>query len=776
MQAFPFSSKDVPSFWNTFAKNNKNNKNNKTFQEQFPYLSLTPSILSFPSYIYHNTITETNNTTQPIIIENIQFLPFSEPNELDKTKTNHSYFNYDMTKYINNQDLRYKDSIYMSRIFDKLWLNFKNNKDNYSTDYQDIPFESTFHGSRRCLQFLHTPTEIFFYYFKMCKINPPTTLNDILSSSLQIVIPFFSHLKAYIHGHIDELPPISYCYTELDTIAGYPEEKNRALTDDPVNWLSVDVDDQHNPQWWANNITTILIKSQIINKDPLISFYEFLKCPWLWVTDGASTVSKLILNGQKVRSKFGAALSLTPNELLASVIHALNPKIVNIDIFIKQDERGFKRRLIANMDLGSYLIAAYIRYLIEWLDGPVPSWMTATTNPNKDKQVMDLLRLKHTAMPLDESQFDHHLSRNAWRGFLKSLDFIFPNNFGVHLFHVLFQNSIFFDRITNSRGPWIKGMPSGLAITSLGNTLFNYVKQIAIMSPIHYALGDDVLIFSDGYTLKQISQYYTTFGAEVNVKKNWTSQHYAEYLHFLYCQHGRVGLPARIYGSLMYGLQFKDVTPLQRLNELTMLFKDFYDRAVLHFDFNLVASDLSRAVSSRWAGFNTMIAKTWLHIPKALNGFGFLPYNNYAFIVKNKETIRQRYHNSLYPIPDKVTVLSSSWSLQHFKLTSAQYHTGNIFHLPPIQNMQDWINRLNFNVPGISKIIQQYATETIPLPELEFISTSRMSAFASQFKYNAYPNLSGNAVSRTTRFIKASLALADQVVSWLKKYSIYVYV
>lgn len=761
MLASPFSCKTTSDFWAGISH---------SVGSRFEYLSLNANPMSFPSFITMSANTETNSDVQ--IIEP-EILPILDP-EVEPDRC-HRY-TYDMTAYINNHTLRLQDSKHMARVFDREWFLFSRNDKNRSTDYVDITFEESFHGTRRCLQFLHTPQEIFEYYFHMCSIEKPLCITQLLKSSLQIVVPFFSHMKAYIHNHIDELPPISYCYSELDTIAGYPEEANRALTDNPVDWLTNDVIDTHTPQWWANNITTLLLRSQIPRREPLISFYQFLCSPWLWVTDGASSISKLLLNGKKVRSKFGAALSLTPTELLASVIHAVNPKSINIDIFVKQDERGFKRRLIANMDLGSYLIAAYIRYLIEWLDGPVPHWMTATTNPNKDKEVIDLLRLKHTAMPLDESQFDHHLSRKAWLGFLKSLDFLFPNNFGVHLFHVLFQNSLYFDRVTNARGPWIKGMPSGLAITSLGNTLFNYVKQQAIISPIHYALGDDVLVFSDGYSLRQISKYYQTFGAEVNVKKNWQSSHYAEYLHFLYCTHGRVGLPARIYGSLMYGLQFKDVTPLQRLNELTMLFKDFYDRSVLKFNYDLVARDLSRAVSSRWAGFNSEVAKQWLHIPKALNGFGFLPYINKQFIVTNDTISKQHYENSLYQLPDKIVVQSSSWRIIPFKLNSAQYHTGNIFHMPPIQSMSDWIARLNFSVPGIPKVVQQYASETIPLPELEFISTSRMSAFAATLKYNAYPNISGSIVSRTTRFIKASQALADQVISWMRKYAIFVYV
>lgn len=762
MLVFPFSYKTDTEFWLSYSN---------SLSSSFPYLSLQANPYSFPSFV--NMKTNTEEPTQISIAEPALLSP--DVSSISNASQNSPY-SYDMTAYINNTKLRESDSIHMAKIFDKQWHLFSSNRANWSTDYADVPFRDTFHGTRRCLQFLQSPEQIFKYYFNMCNIATPSSVSEILNQSIQIVIPFFSHMKAFIHNHIDQLPPISYCYSELDTIAGYPLDKHRSLTDDPHEWLSQDVNDLHSAQWWANNITSLLTRSQVSHHDPIISFIDFLKSPWLWVTNGASSISKLLLNGKRVKTKFGAALSLTPTELFACVMHSLNPKSVNIDIFVKQDERGFKRRLIANMDLGSYLVAAYIRYLIEWLDGPIPHWMTATTNADKDRTVIDLLRLKHIAMPLDESQFDHHLSRAAWRGFLKSLDFLFPNNFGVHLFHVLFQNSLFFDRITNSRGPWIKGMPSGLAITSIGNTLFNYIKQQSIISPIHYALGDDVLVFSDGYSLDRISKYYATFGAEVNVKKNWQSSHYAEFLHFLYSTHARVGLPARIYGSLMYGLQFKDVTPLQRINELTTMFKDFYDRAVLHFDFNLVARDLSRAVSRGWAGFNTQAALTWLHVPKALNGFGFLPYVNKSFVVKNEVVERHKYLNNLYTMPDQIIVKKSSWHFSNFHLNDAQFHTGNSFHLPPILNIQDWINRLNFQIPGISNTVQKYALETIPLPEMEFISSSRMSFFATQLHYNAFPNLSGSATSRTTRFIKASLALAEQVIGWMKQYSIFVYV
>lgn len=740
----------------------------RSLESQFPYLSFETTLNTYSLNLSRDFTVGTDvHTVEPDLLKRLN--PEVAPRSDDR-------YNYDMTLYIRDPKLRLRDSATMAKIFDQEFDAWISDPSHRSLDYVDVPFADTFHGSRRCLQFLKTPEEIFKYYFTIAQIEAPHCIDKMLKTSLQFVIPFFSHIKVFIHTHIDELPPISYCYSELDTIAGYPLQSHRSLNDSAHTWLTQDVPDLHSASWWANEIFTVLMQYQVPPSEALMTFYQFIQSPWLWVTNGASSLSRMTLNGKKVRTKFGAAMSLTTAELLQCVLHALNPRSHNIDIFIKPDERGFKRRLIANMDLGSYLVAAYIRYLLEWLDGPTPHWMTATTNPPKDLFVIQQLQSACKAMPLDESQFDHHLSRAAWLGFLKSLDHIFPHNFGVHLFHVLFANSNYFDRESKLTGPWFKGMPSGLAITAIGNTLFNYVKQIAIISPIHYALGDDVLVFGDGYSLSQISEYYTTFGAELNPKKNWTSHHYAEYLHFLYARHGRVGLPARIYGSLIYGLQFKDVTPLQRLNELSMLFKDFYDRAVLPFNFRLVAADLSRAVSRRWAGFSTQVALDWLHIPKALNGFGFLPYSPHQMQVDNTKVKRIPYQNTLYDIPPQLVVLQSTYKILPFKLNDAQFHVGNVYHLPKIQSIADWIDRLNFRTPGVSATVQMWATSVIPLPEIDFVSTSRMSSFAQMWKYNAFPNCSGSALSRTTRFIKASLALAEDVQNWLRQNRIVVYV
>lgn len=679
---------------------------------------------------------------------------------------NGNRYSYDMTKYINNLQLRYQDSLTFAKIFTTEFDKFVATHEPDS-NYVDLPFKDAFHGARRAFQFLHSPEDIFSFYFKLGKIVEPDCVPRLLKTSLQYVVPFFSHMKHFIHTHFDQLPPIAYMYAELDTIAGYPLQQYRALNDDPYKWLTEDVDDQHGAEWWSQQIQTLLYKSAHMSSKMLISFTQFVESPWLWVTNGATTVSKLVLDGQKVGTKFGAAVSLTSQELIDQVLHSLNPKVANIDIFIKPDERGFKRRLIANMDMGSYLIAAYIRYLIEYIDGPNPQWMTATTGPFLDAQVSNLLKQNQRSIPLDESAFDHHLSRNAWLGLIDALEHIFPHNFGVTLFNLLFHNSIYHDRESDTKGPWYKGMPSGLAITAIGNTIFNYIKQQTIESPVHFALGDDVLVFNEKIQLKDLEKYYSTFGAEVNANKNWESRKYAEYLHFLYTKHGRVGYPSRVYGSLIYALQFKDTSPLQRINELTQLFKDFFDRACVEFDFHLVAADLSRAVSSRWAGFSARVAEQWLHIPKALNGYGFLPYNNLGFTVVNDDIKEKYYSGQRIRLPRKIEIVKSHFKLYKYKLKDVTYHTGNELHLPPIENFEDWERMLNFDYPQYTHTEIKYASGPIPLPEMPYISTSRMSAFAERFKFNAYPNCHGNEITRTSRFILASLALSRIVSQFM---------
>lgn len=764
-------------------------KNNKIYNEHDSHI-ITQNLNLIQQYINQSNIYIQHNDqhkqfTLPNTLKNIKtsdklILPLSNPvtdihtddkctflvPDYQQVTRISTHVAHSPSQYINNLDLRMLHSQWCANIIDNISKFF-------TLSTTGTPMNETIGQHRRCFAFLKSYDQIFDYYFRIAKIIQPLSLQNIGQYDYEQLNEIFSFIKRYYHSNCDTLPAIFYSYVELDSINSTPKHEFKANDDNATKWLSGYIKDVHNENWWQVQILNTLSANSITNNEPLLSFSQFIRSPWLWVTPGACHESKLKLNGESVDTKFGAAVSLTPEQLEAAVLKSIRPDSVNITIFEKGDEKGFKRRLIANGDLGSYLITAYIRYLIEYLDGSIPQWMTASPNLFVNTKVMELIQTQTTVIPLDESQFDHHLSWSAWTGLDHALHQLFPNNIGVHMFSLLLNNTLI--REGGNITKWSKGMPSGLAITAICNSLFNFIKQQAIASPIHYALGDDVLLASSEYSLKYLSDYYASFGAELNPSKNWLSKQHGEYLHFLYSHDARTGYPARIYGSLIFAVKFTDTTPLQRLNELALLFKEFFDRLTLPMDENIVAADLSRAVSTKWAGFSAVTAKEWLHIPSAVGGFGCYPYV-YKRFEEITETIgTQEYTGNRIRLRPKAVTRSIGFKITHLTINTARYRLGPTLKLPKIQTLEDWEKSINMDYPGYSKLELTLGFSVIPLPKLPYISVNRMSEFAHQASFNAYPNLSGNITSVTTRLIMAGLALVGYVQQILSQQNIKIY-
>lgn len=581
------------------------------------------------------------------------------------------------------------------------------------------------------------------------KISQPSTFLSLLTKPTNVTVPILTNWTNYVRKHIDELNAAYYMYLGFEQFSGYPDLAHRTTTDDPWKWLGEDVKDQHTPDWWtaAFERTT---KPKPTNM-PYYEFDEFVRARWVWVTDGSTRYSRLLWDGEAMRTKFGAAVSLSDDELLALAHDSLRG--TQIDMFVKPDEKGYKRRLIANMDLGSYLVAAYLRYNLQRILGIEPEFMTATTDFDQDIQVMTLLRGKQVAIPLDESAYDYHLSRNMWLGFLEYVRKHFPQCAGfVSMFHSTYV------RAAQGKFKWNKGMPSGLALTSLLNTWTNYIKQSVIDSPIHFALGDDALIFNDQVSLTDLEAYYATFGAEVNPKKNFRSRKYAEFLKFVYTRDGRTGYPARIYSSLIWGLKFSDNTPTARLQELATLLKEWYDRAILPPNEAVIACDLSRAVSTKLKRFSASDARTWLHIPSAYGGFGLVPWVNARFRTR-VTTEKVQYTGNLIRLPPRARVLETEWSIERLSLKYRPFKLGPPLHLPPVDTMEQWERRLNGEDVDLPNNQRSLALATIPLPRMSLVSDVKMSQLAASLGYNSYPNLRGSVATIEERLNSAAASL-----------------
>lgn len=629
-------------------------------------------------------------------------------------------------------------------------------------DHSNSPWAAMFNGVRRALQHLQSPAQIVSHYFTLSNIATPSSIFKLLWILADDANSILTEWKQYVQRNIDDFPPWYTLYLGFESFPGYPKLDARPLTDDPFQWLTKMVEDQHDAQWWRLKFTTTFSRFVRGPHTLVLTLKEFLSSPWLWTTDGRSSESRLFFDDELVRSKFAAAVSIPPDDLEFLVYQALS-KHSDISVFVKPDEKGFKRRLIANPSLGGYLLAAYVRYVLEEALGSKPQFMTASTTPQQDMTIIRLLRGNNRAVPLDESAYDYHVSRQAWQGFVQFLLQTFEGNEGIELFSQYALNTFWTEG--KDEGPWLKGMPSGLALTSLLNTWINYIKQMQIDSPIHFALGDDVLVFptDSRLSIDLISQYYTTFGAEVNVSKNWQSHKFAEYLKYDYSRYGKTGIPARVYSSLMWALDTRVADAPSKLQELAELWKQFYDRSLLAMNESVVAADLSRAISARVAGFSASLAKSWLHSPRLHGGFGKLPYNNLTF--RWKVTTRElQVTGAWIRIPRPNIVLSTELQLGTYHMNQgSSIAVGSPYRLPPVTSVQDWERRLNREDLEVKGPFRDLALDVIPLPTVDFVSTATMSNFAHQYRFNVYAGLHGSWSAIASRLVRTSLLLASAV-------------
>lgn len=641
-------------------------------------------------------------------------------------------------------------------------------------DLPDVPWEETFSGTRRAMQWLETPHMLVKQYQDWAGFSQNWLVN-LLKESTNLVVPFFSQLKIEIMKQVDTFSTVFTFFMDLQTLAGYVPMKYRKMSDDPVAWLTNDVDSLYDRDWWADAFARTFKSNFNEPKTSFLTMEEFIHSPWLWATEGATAYSKATLDGETVRTKFGAAISLTADDLMSMVY---TPDEGDYDrrigVFIKPDEIGYKRRLIANVPLGQYILAAYIRYVLEYFNGLNPTYMKLSPSIVEKLTVVGYLRQSVNMTPVDESAYDYHFTRSTWLGFIQFIKTVVPED-ASSLFCQMFENT---DWVQGQEtGQWRKGMPSGLALTSYLNSWVNYIKQTTIAPGlINWAAGDDSLIVGPDLDLTELSESYSKFGADVNAYKNWKSRKYAEYLKNVYYTQGVTGYPARIFASLTWqGAEFA-VEPNSKLSELAELWKQLFDRFQLRFEENIVARDLARAVSKKINNFNKDTARKYLHSPKAYGGFGFLPYNDIIFDWKTVEPReKQQYQNITIRMPPVVVSYKSVFTLTLRNRpirTGVSVYTGDPFILPKITNMYEWERRLNREDLPVRGKYSRFVTELIPLPTIEGVSTSIVSELARQLRFNVYPNLRGNADIQQDRMVMASLLLARTVSNLMFTYGL----
>lgn len=629
----------------------------------------------------------------------------------------------------------------------------------------------TFNGVRRALRFLKTPDDILSWYIKVAKISDKILI--LLDLPTNVVIPFLSSVKTVLHNNCDFIHRGWAHYLDLSVMAGYPTMDNREKADDPTLWLSTPTVSEYDQDWWFVQFQQTYFSNQPTSIR-LLTYKEFVLNRWLWVTNGATRFSSALLDDEQVKTKFGAAISLSDSELLkhAFLEHDDSNKI---GVFLKPDEPGYKRRLIANVSLGPYLVAAYIRYYIEKTIGKTPNFVTLDVLIDDKIDIVGLIQTGHTMVPLDESAYDYHVSRESWLGFHQFLASLDPNNIAFKLFFQYFNEATW--SFEGKDGHWLSGMPSGLALTSFVNSWMNYIKQKHIIPSIwHKAAGDDVLAppLLNGVNLEAVALEYEKFGSSVNATKNWVSQRYAEYLKVLYDNQSSTGYAARVFSSLIWAGKERSFLPSDRLPELSELFKQFYDRLGVPFDEYTVARDLSASISSKTPNFSISLAKKWLHSPRAYGGFGLLPYNNVVFQWEAKVLKKRKYTNVIIQIPD-VNFYDTEVKLTTFERklhANRRWHCGYPLRLPTPVTLEQWERRLNGDDIPIKGKFGRASLDVIPLPTLNGISTGTMSAFARQLNFHVLPNIRGDSSTIVDALVLASMDLVTRVQKYCIEHNI----
>lgn len=629
------------------------------------------------------------------------------------------------------------------------------------------PWKESFHGVRRALRNLRSPEDIINFYIKEANISPLVSL--LLYIPTNIMIPFMSYIKTLFHNNCDFLTDSWYKYLDLQNIAGYPVMEDRDMSDDPQLWLTDSVTSEYSADWWRQQFTQTYFSQNFISQPDILSYKEFVLSRWLWVTDGATRFSKATLDGELVKTKFGAALSLSDDELLQ---HAyLNHETSSIiGVFLKPDEPGYKRRLIANVSLGPYLLASYIRYYFEQNIGTNPSFMHLKVSVGDRIDLVEMLRDGHTMVPLDESSYDYNVSKESWDGFFDFLTGLDDNNEAFQLFKIYKDTAKW--QFDGKEGSWISGMPSGLALTSYLNSWMNYIKQKHILpgTPA-FAAGDDVLTSPElnGVDLDRVSEEYAKFGSSINATKNWISQNYSEYLKVLITSRGTTGYPARIFSSLIWAGKARTFLPSDRLPELSELFKQFFDRLGSPFDVDLVSADLAAAVSHKVPGFNKQMAYDWLHSPRAYGGFGMFPYVYKTWDWKATVLKKKKYEQVIIRVPDvnfygqEVTMVARVRRLH----VNRRFVTGPPLRLRTPTSLEEWEARLNREDIPIKGKFASMALDVIPLPTIDKVSTAVVALFAQQWGYHVLPNVKGDQTTVVDALILGSIDLRNKIIRYM---------
>lgn len=271
-----------------------------------------------------------------------------------------------------------------------------------------------------------TLRSVLVAYSKFCKCN---ALNWFTNNLPRLAPADFVKVCSFVNTWVkincaDSNPRSWLHFIDLQTLVGYPHVKDRIFKDDLKNWLCGDLRSGYFNEYVEGMRKIIKIKTSVIN---YYSFEEFLYARHTWMNSGACRFSKLSVDDEKRKTKFGFALSSTDADLR----RAVSMKTVfseGLRAFIKSDERGPKGRYIVNAPFGLFIRQKYLFEKLR-LKCSFDSRLTMFEEPASKNSRLNLLQESYSfAIPLDESSFDYHVTTDQWEAFFSWLQEVLPED------------------------------------------------------------------------------------------------------------------------------------------------------------------------------------------------------------------------------------------------------------------------------------------------------------------------------------------------------------
>lgn len=506
-----------------------------------------------------------------------------------------------------------------------------------------------------------TVRSVFSEYFRRVKAANYKTLSMLLSRLTPEELAYInSELNFYSKNVLSKLyfPNEWINYVDIHTLVGYPKTQDRIFSDDVKAWL---VEGVQKVKITKEEVKKYIydIMGQVVPSSR--GFYnnldDYITARYTWMGKGSAQDVKLEVDGIKQRNKIGLALSYDDKELIG-ILSEENMLDKGLRTFVKPDEKGVKGRYVLSAPTRLFIMQ---KYIIEWLLDSTPAKVRGLASfLSAEEKVLDIQNAMkdYFTVPIDFSQFDYNLQSVFWEAFNEYCIEVMPLEFRkyVYEFERLFGSIKVHDVDGNFVGYWNKGMPSGLYMTAFGDSLFNLVAQkfVEFKSNSKYkslfAQGDDGVILvrkSDNVDLDELARYFGEVGFVVNKQKNWFTPDVCEFLKMIITPTKVYQYPARAFSSVAWAYpDFRENTPLSKMNTLATVWKEFQDRIGISNDLEMI-SDIHAAMLKK-LGWSKEKVRLWVHTPSQLGGFGLMPLEYGSKFVWDFQVVRPRIKGNVF--------------------------------------------------------------------------------------------------------------------------------